>query len=168
MAERKLPGIIVCHGDGSPHTILPGSQVLRFVIPRYVQDDEALARVIDEQAADDMSAELAGKRVRASPYAAGSPAPRATGLHRPPSSPRRAEVPVVARYDADLAVIGAGSAGLTAARLAARGLVRQAGSAHRQAAPWRGRPALRRRAKQGADQGLAGGPRVAHRRSLGT
>ncbi len=64
MAERKLPGIIVCHGDGSPHTILPGSQVLRFVIPRYVQDDEALARVIDEQAADDMFGGLAGKRVR--------------------------------------------------------------------------------------------------------
>jgi len=35
MAERKLPGIIVCHGDGSPHTILPGSQVLRFVIPPH-------------------------------------------------------------------------------------------------------------------------------------
>ncbi len=64
MAERKLPGILVCRGDGNPHTILPGSQVLRFVIPRYVQDDEALARVVDEQAADDMFAELAGKRVR--------------------------------------------------------------------------------------------------------
>ncbi len=64
MADRKLPGIVVCHADGSPHTILPGSQVLRFVIPRYVQDDEALARVIDEQAADEMFAELAGRRVR--------------------------------------------------------------------------------------------------------
>lgn len=64
MAERKLPGIVVCHGDGSPHTILPGSQVLRFVIPRYIQDDEALARVIDEKAADEMFAELAGRRVR--------------------------------------------------------------------------------------------------------
>ncbi len=64
MADRKLPGIVVCHGDGTPHTILPGSQVLRFVIPRYVQDDEALARVIDEQAAEDMFAELAGRRVR--------------------------------------------------------------------------------------------------------
>jgi len=64
MAERKLPGIVVCHDDGSPHTILPGSQVLRFVIPRYVQDDEALARVIDEQTADQMFAGLAGKKVR--------------------------------------------------------------------------------------------------------
>ncbi|MDQ4038202.1 MAG: CBS domain-containing protein [Actinomycetota bacterium] len=64
MADRKLPGIVVCHDDGSPHTILPGSQVLRFVIPRYVQDDEALARVIDEQAADEMFAGLAGRKVR--------------------------------------------------------------------------------------------------------
>jgi CBS domain-containing protein len=71
MADRKLPGIVVCHADGSPHTILPGSQVLRFVIPRYVQDDEALARVIDEQAADEMFAELAGRRVRDLPVVKG-------------------------------------------------------------------------------------------------
>lgn len=64
MAEQHLPGIVVCRGDGSPHTILPGSQVLRFVIPRYVQDDEALARVISEQDADDMFAGLAGRPVR--------------------------------------------------------------------------------------------------------
>lgn len=64
MAERNLPGIVVCHGDGSPHTILPGSQVLRFVIPAYIQDDAALARVIDEQSADEMFAGLAGKKVR--------------------------------------------------------------------------------------------------------
>ncbi len=64
MADRKLPGIVVCHGDGRPHTILPGSQVLRFVLPRYVQDDKALARVIDEQAADEMFAELSGKTVQ--------------------------------------------------------------------------------------------------------
>ena len=64
MAEQKLPGIIVCHGDGSPHTVLPGSQLLRFVIPRYIQDDEALARVIDEKDADAMFAELSGRAVR--------------------------------------------------------------------------------------------------------
>lgn len=64
MADRKLPGIVVCRDDGSPHAILPGSQVLRFVIPRYVQDDDALARVIDEQAADEMFAGLAGRKVR--------------------------------------------------------------------------------------------------------
>lgn len=64
LAERRLPGIVVTHADGRPHTILPGSQVLRFVVPQYVQDDEALARVIDEAAADEMFAALASRRVR--------------------------------------------------------------------------------------------------------
>lgn len=41
-------------GSGASYAvaILPGSQVLRFMIPRYVQDDPALARVLDEAAAD--------------------------------------------------------------------------------------------------------------------
>lgn len=64
MADRGLPGIIVCRDDGRPHTVLPGSQLLRFVIPRYVQDDDALARVIGEATADAMFAELADKLVR--------------------------------------------------------------------------------------------------------
>ena len=50
MAERRLPGLIVNGDDGRPWTILPGSQVLRFVVPGYVQDDPALARVYDETA----------------------------------------------------------------------------------------------------------------------
>lgn len=33
-------------------TILPGTQVLRMAVPSYCQDDPALARVIDEAAAD--------------------------------------------------------------------------------------------------------------------
>ena len=49
MAEQHLPGIVVCEPDGRPTRILPGPEVLRFVIPRYVQDDAALARVIGDQ-----------------------------------------------------------------------------------------------------------------------
>ena len=41
LAERRLPGLIVNGDDGRPWTILPGSQVLRFVVPGYVQDDPA-------------------------------------------------------------------------------------------------------------------------------
>jgi len=44
--------------------VLPGSQVLRFVIPNYVQDDLSLARVYDEKQADKLCGTLAGKRVR--------------------------------------------------------------------------------------------------------
>jgi len=64
MAEQRLPGIIVCEPSGKPTRILPGSQVLRFVIPRYVQDDAALARVIGERAAERLFSELSGRKVR--------------------------------------------------------------------------------------------------------
>jgi CBS domain-containing protein len=64
MAERRLPGIVVCEPDGRPSRILPGTQVLRFVIPRYVQDDAALAGVMGERGSDRLLGELAGKKVR--------------------------------------------------------------------------------------------------------
>ena len=64
MAEQHVPGIVVCESDGRPTRILPGTQVLRFVIPRYVQDDPALARVIGERASERMLGELKGRRVR--------------------------------------------------------------------------------------------------------
>ncbi len=64
LAERHLPGLIVTDDDGRPRTVLPGSQVLRFVIPGYVQDDPALARAYDEASADRLCLTLAGKPVR--------------------------------------------------------------------------------------------------------
>jgi CBS domain-containing protein len=64
MAEHHLPGIVVCEPDGRPSRILPGSQVLRFVIPRYVQDDVALARVVGERASERLLGELRGRKVR--------------------------------------------------------------------------------------------------------
>ena len=64
IAERRLPGIVVCEPDGRPTRILPGTQVLRFVIPPYVQDDAALARVISERESDRLLGELVGRKVR--------------------------------------------------------------------------------------------------------
>ncbi len=64
MAAQRLPGLIVCGDEGRPYTVLPGSQVLRFVVPIYVQDDPALARVYDEKASDELSGKLAGRKVR--------------------------------------------------------------------------------------------------------
>jgi CBS domain-containing protein len=64
LAGRRLPGLIVLDDDGLPYTVLPGSQVLRFIVPRYVQDDPSLARAYDEKAADAMCAKLADKPVR--------------------------------------------------------------------------------------------------------
>ena len=64
MARERIPGLVVRDEAGRPYTVLPGSQVLRFVIPTYVQDDPQLAAVYDDQAADELCGRLAGKPVR--------------------------------------------------------------------------------------------------------
>jgi CBS domain-containing protein len=64
MAHRHLPGLIVCGDDGRPYTVLPGSQVLRFLIPTYVQDNPALARTLDDQASDALCRKLVRSTVR--------------------------------------------------------------------------------------------------------
>lgn len=64
MAGQRLAGLIVCGEDGRPYTILPGSEVLRFLIPVYVQDDPALARALDEQASDQLFGRLVRSTVR--------------------------------------------------------------------------------------------------------
>lgn len=52
LASQDLPGLIVVDGAGHPEVVLRGTDVLRMAVPRYCQDDPALARVIDEAAAD--------------------------------------------------------------------------------------------------------------------
>ena len=64
LAERRLPGLVVTEESGAPYAILPASQVVKFVVPRYIQDDPSLAGVIDEPAAERIAAQLAGKTVR--------------------------------------------------------------------------------------------------------
>jgi hypothetical protein len=44
--------------------VLPASQVLRFALPEYVEEDPALARVYGEREADTFCSELEGRRVR--------------------------------------------------------------------------------------------------------
>lgn len=64
MARRRWPGLIVSGDDGRPYTILPGSEVLRFLIPTYVQDDPGLARALDERASDELFRKLVRSTVR--------------------------------------------------------------------------------------------------------
>jgi signal-transduction protein with cAMP-binding, CBS, and nucleotidyltransferase domain len=64
LASRRLPGLIVTRPDGTPYAVLPASQVVRFLVPSYVQDDPSLARVIDESLADRVADKLAGVSVR--------------------------------------------------------------------------------------------------------
>lgn len=63
LADQRLPGLIVVDDHDHPKAVLPASQVLRLMIPRYVQDDPALARVLDEKEADDLCQGLADKTV---------------------------------------------------------------------------------------------------------
>jgi len=64
LAARRLPGLIVVDAAGRPHSVLPASQVVRFLVPRYVQDDPSLARVIDESMADQLAGKLSTLTVR--------------------------------------------------------------------------------------------------------
>jgi CBS domain-containing protein len=64
MAQSRKPGLIVVDDEGAPHAVLGGSQVLRFVIPRYVQDDPRLARALDAEASDELCRRLERRTVR--------------------------------------------------------------------------------------------------------
>jgi CBS domain-containing protein len=64
MAEHLLPGIVVTDSSGLPYAVLPASQVVRFIVPTYVQDDPSLAGVIDESWADKAADKLGNKSVR--------------------------------------------------------------------------------------------------------
>jgi CBS domain-containing protein len=63
LAGQNLPGVIVVNAAGRPLTILPGTQVLRMAVPLYIQEDPALARVVDEAAADVFVRELGERTV---------------------------------------------------------------------------------------------------------
>ena len=64
IADRRLPGIAVVDAYGRPVAVLPASQVLRVVVPGYVQEDPPLARVVDEAGAERLCLQsLAGERV---------------------------------------------------------------------------------------------------------
>jgi CBS domain-containing protein len=64
LAEHRLPGIVVTTADGQLYAVLPASQVVRFIVPRYVQDDPLLARVLAESMADRAAEKLGGKTIR--------------------------------------------------------------------------------------------------------
>lgn len=65
LAANRLPGLVVTGADNRPSAILPASQVVRFLVPRYIQDDPSLAGVLSESMADTAAAKLRDKTVRA-------------------------------------------------------------------------------------------------------
>jgi CBS domain-containing protein len=64
IAEHRLPGVVVTDTSGKPFAVLPASAVVRFIIPRYVQDDPSLAGVLNESMADRAADKLSGNTVR--------------------------------------------------------------------------------------------------------
>lgn len=66
LADAGVPGLVVLDEDedGMPFTVLPGHQVLRSVMPKYLQDDPHLARVYGEKAADEVFTQLRATTVR--------------------------------------------------------------------------------------------------------
>jgi CBS domain-containing protein len=64
LAEHRLPGIVVTDSSGRPYAV-PASQVVRFIVPRYVQDDPALAGMLNESVADRAADKLSGKTLLA-------------------------------------------------------------------------------------------------------
>src|SRR5258708_38940190 len=63
LATRRLPGLVVTDQAGRPVTILPASQVVRLLVPAYVQDDPPLAGVLCESIAGRVADKLGGKAV---------------------------------------------------------------------------------------------------------
>ena len=63
IAEHSLPGLLVTDRSGRPYAGLPAFAILRFILPRYVQDDLTLAGVLGEPRPDQAVQNLAGKTV---------------------------------------------------------------------------------------------------------
>jgi CBS domain-containing protein len=110
LAAQDLPGLIVVDTMGRPSTVLAGTQVLRMALPSYCQDDPALARVIDEAAADVILKGIGNRTVadllpRNRP---GLPAVSADAtLLEVASVMARSNVPLVAVVDRDQVMTGA-------------------------------------------------------------
>lgn len=64
LAEHSLPGIVVVTADGQLYAVLPASEVVRFIVPIYVQEDPLLAGVLAESMADRAAEMLGGKTLR--------------------------------------------------------------------------------------------------------
>lgn len=64
LADHRLPGVLVTDAAGKPFAVLPASQVVRFIVPTYVQDDPSLAGVLNESMADHAADKLGDKTVR--------------------------------------------------------------------------------------------------------
>jgi CBS domain-containing protein len=65
LAEHRLNGlVVVTNTSETPYAVLPASQVVRFIVPPYVQEDPGLAGVLSESMADHAAEKLGNKTIR--------------------------------------------------------------------------------------------------------
>jgi CBS domain-containing protein len=65
LVEHRLNGIVVVTDTSeTPYAVLPASQVVRFIVPSYIQEDPGLAAVFTESMADHVAEKLSGKTIR--------------------------------------------------------------------------------------------------------
>lgn len=63
VAAQGLPGLVVVDERRRAVAVVPGSRLLRRIVPPHVRDDPTLARVYDERHADRLAARLTGRTV---------------------------------------------------------------------------------------------------------
>jgi CBS domain-containing protein len=63
LAERKLPALLVLDADQQPYAIVPGSQLIKQLVPDYVLEDPHVAAVIDDRHLAEVTEEIAGLTV---------------------------------------------------------------------------------------------------------
>jgi CBS domain-containing protein len=63
VAGLRVSGVVVVDEAGQPVAVVPGTQLLRLVVPPFVRADPALAHVYDEAGADEVCARLRDKSV---------------------------------------------------------------------------------------------------------
>ncbi|MEU8618510.1 CBS domain-containing protein [Streptomyces sp. NPDC048623] len=63
LAEHDLPALLVLDPDGVPYAAVPGSQLVRQLVPEYVMEDPLLAPVIDDRHAEAVVQDLVGRTV---------------------------------------------------------------------------------------------------------
>ncbi len=63
LAGQELPGLVVVDERRRAVAVVPGSRLLRQIVPPHVRDDPTLARVYDERHADRLAARLVGRTV---------------------------------------------------------------------------------------------------------
>ncbi|MFF8101542.1 CBS domain-containing protein [Streptomyces sp. NPDC016640] len=62
-AERRLPALLVLDADQRPYAIVPGSQLLRVVLPDYALENSARALAVDDSELERLAEKLEGLTV---------------------------------------------------------------------------------------------------------